>query len=377
MPLQKWFLAVMLMLNAKKGLSALQLSRDLSVNKNTAWRITMQIRKAMTQAEQRNLLTGIVEMDETYVGGKPRKGTKGDGDDGKHKTGRGTKKAPVIGAVERGGNVTAKAVAKDKMKGRHMRAFVRDHIDTSKASLITDEYKAYLGMAKVLPHAVIKHADWYVDGDIHTNTIEGFWALLKRGMFGQFHSVSRRHLQRYVDEFLLPLQPAQGRSLRGLRSHHQSRTRSEGMSKKPLKVVAGAPDRPLVIGGVEIPCYVLEDETRVLSQRGLQTGIGMGSGGPRRNIGAPRMAEFIQGLGEKGTEINDLTARLTSPIEFQPPTGGRTAYAYPAELLVEVCEIILDAYQAKVLHRQQETYCEARLCSRSRPHKIRHYRPCR
>ena len=161
MPLQKWFLAVMLMLNAKKGLSALQLSRDLKVNKNTAWRITMQIRKAMTQAEQRGLLTGIVEMDETYVGGKPRKGTKGDGDDGKHKPGRGTKKAPVVGAVERGGNVTAKAVSKEKMKGRHMRAFVRDRIDTSKASLITDEYKAYLGMAKVLPHAVIKHADWY------------------------------------------------------------------------------------------------------------------------------------------------------------------------------------------------------------------------
>ena len=151
MPLQKWFLAVMLMLNAKKGLSALQLSRDLSVNKNTAWRITMQIRKAMTQAEQRNLLTGIVEMDETYVGGKPRKGTKGDGDGGKHKPGRGTKKAPVVGAVERGGDVTAKAVAKDKMKGRHMRAFVRDRVDTSKASLITDEYKAYLGMSKVLP----------------------------------------------------------------------------------------------------------------------------------------------------------------------------------------------------------------------------------
>ena len=96
---------------------------------------------------------------------------------GKHKPGRGTKKTPVVGAVERGGDVTAKAVAKDKMKGRHMRAFVRDRIDTSKASLITDEYKAYLGMAKVLPHAVIKHSDWYVDGDIHTNTIEGFWAL--------------------------------------------------------------------------------------------------------------------------------------------------------------------------------------------------------
>ena len=201
LPLQKWFLAITLMLNAKKGLSALQLSRDLEVNKNTAWRITMQIRKAMSQAEHRNLLTGIVEMDETHVGGKPRKGTNGEGPGGKHKPGRGTKKAPVIGAVERDGKVTAKAVKKDKMKGRHMRAFVRDRVDTSKASLITDEYKACLGMNKLLPHAVIKHKEWYVHGNIHTNTIEGFWALLKRGMFGQFHSVSRKHLQRYVDEF--------------------------------------------------------------------------------------------------------------------------------------------------------------------------------
>ena len=201
LPLQKWFLAVMLILNAKKSLSALQLSRDLDVNKNTAWRISMQIRKAMTQNSQRTMLQGIVEMDETYIGGKPRRGTKGDGPDGKHKSGRGTKKAPVVGAVERGGSVTAKAVAKDKMKGKNMRAFVRERIDTSKASLMTDDYKAYLGMSKILPHTVIRHQKWYVDGDIHANTIEGFWALLKRGMFGQFHSVSRRHLQRYVDEF--------------------------------------------------------------------------------------------------------------------------------------------------------------------------------
>ena len=202
LPLQKWFLAIMLMLNAKKGLSALQLSRDLNVNKNTAWRITMQIRKAMSQAEQRDLLTGIIEMDETYIGGKPRKGgTKGDGPDGRHKRGRGTKKAPVVGAVERDGNVTAKVAQKNKMKGRHIRAFVKDRVDTAKASLITDEHKAYLGMSKLLPHRVIKHKVWYVDGDIHINTMEGFWVLLKRGMFGQFHSVSRRHLQHYVDEF--------------------------------------------------------------------------------------------------------------------------------------------------------------------------------
>ncbi len=200
LPLQKWFLAVLLILNARKGLSALQLSRDLKVNKNTAWRIAMQIRKAMTQAEQRNLLTGIIEMDETYIGGKPRRGNNHD-DDEPNKRGRGTKKAPVIGAVERGGRVTAKAVPKRRMKGKHMRAFVQERIDTKRAGLITDEYKGYLGMSKIVPHSVIKHQKWYVDGDLHTNTIEGFWALLKRGMFGQFHSVSRRRLQRYVDEF--------------------------------------------------------------------------------------------------------------------------------------------------------------------------------
>ncbi len=202
LPLQKWFLAITLKLNAKKGLSALQLSRDIEVNKNTAWRITMQIRKAMSQAEHRHMLTSIVEMDETYLGGKPRKGTKGDGKDGKHKPGRGTKKAPVVGAAERDGKVTANSVKKGKMKGHHMRVFVRDRVDTPKASLITYKYEAsYLGMSKILPHAVMKYAIRYVDGNIHTDTIKGFWALLKRGMFGPFHSVSRRHLQRYVDEF--------------------------------------------------------------------------------------------------------------------------------------------------------------------------------
>ena len=197
MPLQKWFLAIGLMLNARKSLSALQLSRDLHVNKNTAWRIAMQIRKAMTQAEHRNLLMGLVEMDEVYIGGKPRRGSGGE----PPKRGRGTKKTPVVGAVERGGRVTAKVSRKGHLKGKNLRAFVRDRIQTDNASLITDEYTAYRGMGRILPHVVISHAKWYVDGDIHTNTIEGFWALLKRGMFGQFHSVSPRHLQRYVDEF--------------------------------------------------------------------------------------------------------------------------------------------------------------------------------
>ena len=197
MPLQKWFLAIGLMLNARKSLSALQLSRDLHVNKNTAWRIAMQIRKAMTQAEHRNLLMGLVEMDEVYIGGKPRRGSGGE----PPKRGRGTKKTSVVGAVERGGRVTAKVSRKGQLKGKNLRAFVRSRINTDNAALITDEYTAYRGMGRILPHVVISHAKWYVNGDIHTNTIEGFWALLKRGMFGQFHSVSPRHLQRYVDEF--------------------------------------------------------------------------------------------------------------------------------------------------------------------------------
>ncbi len=149
----------------------------------------------MRQSAQRSLLTGIVEMDETYIGGKPRKGGP------PSKPGRGTKKTPVVGAAERGGRVTAKVTKKGQLKARNLRAFVLDRIDTGKAGLVTDEYAGYSGMSRILPHNVINHSKWYVFGDIHTNTIEGFWALLKRGMFGQFHSVSGRHLQKYVDEF--------------------------------------------------------------------------------------------------------------------------------------------------------------------------------
>ena len=99
-----------------------------------------------------------------------------------------------------------------------------------------------------------------------------------------------------------------------------------------LKVIAGAPDKPLIIGGVEIPCYVLEGETRVLSQRGLQTAIGMSTGGSRRGTGERRIVSFVGWLGERGINIKDLAASAESPIEFQPPGGGRTAYAYKAEI---------------------------------------------
>lgn len=190
---QKWFLAISLVLNAKKGLSARQLARDLEVNKNTAWFMGMRIRNAMF--EQGELLKGIVEMDETYIGGKPRKGT------GPHKRGRGTSKAPVVGMIERGGRIIAKPVDKNKLNSKSLSKFVRDNVEFADAMLITDEYKGYLRIQSFMRHAVVNHQVCYVDGEIHTNSIESFWGLLKRGIIGQYHKVTLRHLHQYITEF--------------------------------------------------------------------------------------------------------------------------------------------------------------------------------
>lgn len=190
--LQKWFLGVALMLNAKKGLSARQLARDLEVNKNTAWYMAMRIRKAML--DDGALLKGIVEMDETYVGGKPRKG----GRPGKR--GRGTKKIPVVGMVERDGKVRAKV--SPILTSKRLMQLVRRNVDKGESILITDEFKGYSkANSNVLRHLTINHSVSYCQGAIHTNTIEGFWALLKRGIIGQYHKVSLAYLQKYVDEF--------------------------------------------------------------------------------------------------------------------------------------------------------------------------------
>lgn len=122
---------------------------------------------------------------------------------------------------------------------------------------------------------------------------------------------------------------------------------------KTLETIAGASDRPLKIGDIEIPCYVLEDETRVVSQRGLQSGVGLSLGGSKQ-IGAPRMAEFIGLLEKKGIDTNNLAARLASPIEFQPPGGGRTAYGYEATVLADVCDAVAAARSARILQPQQK-----------------------
>ena len=196
LPLQKWLLAVSLVLNAKKGIAARQLARDLEVNKNTAWRMAMKIRQAMTDTGQRNLLTGLVEMDETYIGGKPRKGS------GQiNKRGRGTRKTPVVGIIERGGMVTASPAKNGQLTTKNLADLVRRNVDTNNATLITDEFTGYIGIRRILPHEIVDHSKWYVDGFRHTNNIESFWALLKRGIVGQYHKVSLHYLPRYIDEF--------------------------------------------------------------------------------------------------------------------------------------------------------------------------------
>lgn len=197
---QKWFLAISLILNAKKGISARQLARDIEVNRNTAWYMGMRIRKAMSQIADNTLLNGIVEMDEVYIGGKPRKGNS-DNDGTPNKRGRGTKKTPVVGMIERGGKVKAKVAKKDSLTANRLSALVRKNVDTSKTVLMTDEYKGYLRMSHYVEHKTINHQEWYVNGDIHTNTIESFWAILKRGMIGQYHKVSLNYLPKYIDEF--------------------------------------------------------------------------------------------------------------------------------------------------------------------------------
>ena len=186
--LQKWFLAISLMLNAKTGISARQLARDLGVNKSTGWYMAMRIREAMLQ--DRELLSGIVEVDETYVGGKRRGHSKG---------GRGTTKTPVVGLVQRGGKVTATKVS--EVGAKTLSRIVRENVDVANTTVISDQWAGYARLKTFVKHQTINHSVSWGIGDIHTNTIEGFWALLKRGMIGQYHQVSVRHLQQYINEF--------------------------------------------------------------------------------------------------------------------------------------------------------------------------------
>ena len=189
LPLSKWFLAIYLMTESKKGVSALQIKRTLDIAYQTAWHLCHRIRAAMRDANCA-LLRGIVEVDETYVGGKVR---------GMGRGYRGNK-AIAIGAVQREGKIRLQVIQNANKETLHQ--FIKDNTDPKTEAIYTDELPAYNGIADAdTRHETVNHsAEEWVCGDVHTNGIESVWSLLKRSIIGAYHKVSMKHLDAYLDE---------------------------------------------------------------------------------------------------------------------------------------------------------------------------------
>jgi transposase-like protein len=189
-PLSKWLLAIHLLCASKKGMSAHQLHRMLGITYKSAWFMAHRIRYAMTQPPLVDKLRGIVEADETYIGGK-RSG----------RAGRGAlNKTPVVALVERKGRV--RSFPMDRVTGKNLRAAIREHVDPS-ARLMTDDFIPYKTVSPfVAQHDTITHSKKeYVRGEVHTNTVENFFSIVKRGIVGVYQHVGKQHLHRYLNEF--------------------------------------------------------------------------------------------------------------------------------------------------------------------------------
>jgi transposase-like protein len=196
-PLTKWFYAIRLMRSAKKGISGKHLERELGVNYRTAWSMGHRIRVAMK--DEMHILKGIVEVDETWVGGKARNRhtSKRSGKGG----GPGSGKVPVIGAVERNGRVVVRAI--DREDVATVTKFVNEAVAHDVSLLVSDTAGGYRFLIRTHSgHQMINHnAGRYVVGAVHTNTIESFWSIFKRGIVGTFRKFSKKYLHLYVAEF--------------------------------------------------------------------------------------------------------------------------------------------------------------------------------
>jgi transposase-like protein len=202
LPLWKWFLATYMMVESKKGMSANQLKRTLDVSYKTAWYLCHRIRSAMDVADPQ-LLTGAVEVDESYVGGKhknrhvsQRAKARGKNHGGGH-----ADKVMVLGAMQRGGSVRFQVERRDATSVV-LGAFIAENVDDEKATIYTDSHPSYRSLSKTgFAHEVVDHSeDEWVRADVHTNTVESVWSLLKRSIVGSYHQLSAKHLESYLDE---------------------------------------------------------------------------------------------------------------------------------------------------------------------------------
>lgn len=203
LPLPKWFVIIGLTLNAKKGISAKEIKRDVGITYKTAWYAAMRVRCAMI--DNCNMeLENIVEMDEAYVGGKPKRKirdnlpsvAKSNIDLIPNKRGRGTNKTPVVGIVERKGNVVLKVI--EKLTSRNLLAMLKENVKLDNSIVVTDEFRSYKNFDDVVQHYTIYHSKKeYVRGIMHTNTIEGFWNIVKNTIRSHV-VVSKKYLPFYL-----------------------------------------------------------------------------------------------------------------------------------------------------------------------------------
>jgi len=192
--MKQWLMALHLMCSSKKGVSALQLQRELGLGSyKTAWHLSHRVRLAMNELPLAKLLEGVVEVDETYIGGRPPK-------DPNNKRGRGTEKTPVVALIERDGKAIVQPVK--AVDGETLKGIIKLYV-SEQAKIMTDEWKAYNGLSKdFLSHQTVNHGRReYSRQGVHVNHNEAFFALLKRGLHGIFHHVSDKHLGRYCQEF--------------------------------------------------------------------------------------------------------------------------------------------------------------------------------
>ena len=199
LPLTKWFAAIYLICESKKGISANQLKRTLGVAYKTAWYLCHRIREAVKDADT-SLLRGIVEVDETYIGGKAKNMHKSDRE--QKIQGRGAVgKAMVLGAIQRGGGVRLTVEKRNDRTTLHK--FIKAALNGDTECIMTDAWPAYDGCAdeNTRHEKVDHHAGEYVRGECHTNSVENVWSLFKRSIVGSYHQISEKHLDRYLDEF--------------------------------------------------------------------------------------------------------------------------------------------------------------------------------